>query len=646
MQAIGDVRAELQTIAAEPLALAVDARSIAAPRPLWKRVLPVTVAALLASAATAAIFMSRPVAVPQVSRFSIALNDHSFTGLNRRLLDVSPDGSAIVYVANARFYLRPVNALDARPIPMSDIFGGPEAVVFSPDGQSIAFWARSDRTLKRMAIAGGAALTLTPPYATNPPWSLTWHGDHIYFGLGDEGIVRISENGGPSETIVKASENEALYAPRVLRGDRGIVFTSAPRDTTGRINNAAAKIEVYARETQQRTVIVPAGSDASVLPSGHLVYGNSGVIYAVPFDVDTLAVTGGPVPIVEGVQRTSGGAGLMSAAFSRDGLLAYVPGPAVAATSSAAWQLALFDKAGSARALKIPPANYGQPRVSPDGKLLAFVRVEDRTTSLWVHDLADTNAARRLTFDGIAQFPVWSPDNARIAFQWNADGSAPSIYLVRADGSGVPERVTQAEAGTSHVPYALSPDGQHLLFDLEKGDKKMLSIWSVRDRKAVLFGNVESPNFTDAQFSPDGRWVSYSERVPSASRATASVVFVQPFPPTGAKYQISPDSEDGHHAVWAPSGMELFYNPGPGVILHAVGITTKPSFRFTAASQLKRAFQGAAPALARPHDVMRGANGQPQFVGLLSPGAESGISSRIDVVLNWFEELKARAPLK
>jgi Tol biopolymer transport system component len=639
-QAIGDVRAELHAIAVEPVTMPASAGGTAS-TPIWKIALSITATAILAAAATAAYFITRPTPAAQVSRFSIPLIDHSFSGMNRRVLDVSPDGSSLVYIANLRFYQRPINALEARPIPMGDVFNGPEAVVFSPDGQSIAFWARSDRTVKRMSVSGGAAFTLSAPFAGEIPSSLAWHDKHLYFALNSEGIFRISEDGGPPETIVKRQPNEVLFNPRVLPGGQAILFSVTSRPGPA-IDYGSAKVEVYSLKTQQRAVIIPAGVDASYVPTGHLVYGSSGVLYAVPFDVGTLTVAGRPVPVVEGVQRSGVGQS-MNVAFSQNGHLVYLPGPAIAVGSSVEWQVALVDKAGTARGLKIPPANYSQPRFSSDGKRLAYVRVDDRTTRLWVHDVSDTTAPRPLTFEGISAFPVWFPNGERIAFQSSKDSTgAASISVVRADGSGVPERLTEEETDTRHLPYSFSADGQYLLFDVARGGKQFfLHIYSVREKKAMPFRDVVSTMPTDAQFAPDNRWVSYSQRINDRS----TVVIVEPFPPTGAKYQVSSDSEDGHHAIWARTGTELFYNPGPGGTFQAVGFLTKPSVSFTVAQPFRRAFQGAAPSTARPYDVTRGPDGQPLFVGLVAPGAESGaFPSRIDVVLNWFEDLKAKLP--
>ena len=65
---------------------------------------------------------------------------------------------------------------------------------------------------------------------------------------------------------------------------------------------------------------------------------------------------------------------------------------------------------------------------------------------------------------------------------------------------------------------------------------------------------------TGAVFSPDGKWIAYADREPGRR----NVLFVESFPPTGSRFQVSPLNDDAHHPVWSPDGNDLFYTPGPG----------------------------------------------------------------------------------
>jgi hypothetical protein len=177
-----------------------------------------------------------------------------------------------------------------------------------------------------------------------------------------------------------------------------------------------------------------------------------------------------------------------------------------------------------------------------------------------------------------------------------------------------------------------------LLYTVTKGSSVSLWTLSTRDGKREPFG-VESLTPTGAAFSPDGRWVAYATIGPGS---TFSTVYVQPFPPTGATYQVSRD-DDGHHPVWSRDGRELFYVPGPGR-LAITRVTTQPSFAATSPVLLPAAGIQGPPRVMRNSDVMPDGK---RIIGLIpSGGDESEASSgrQLHIVLNWFEELKARVP--
>jgi len=169
------------------------------------------------------------------------------------------------------------------------------------------------------------------------------------------------------------------------------------------------------------------------------------------------------------------------------------------------------------------------------------------------------------------------------------------------------------------------------------------TLWtlSLRDRKATPFGDVKSLFPTGAAFSPDGRWVAYSVREPEQTRNT---VYVQPFPATGAKYQISKD-DDGHHPVWSPDGKELFYVPGASQF-SAVSISTQPIFTFGNPVPLPRQFIENGPGSPTAIDITPDGK---RFVGIMLAGqgqapAAGAPTGLIQVVLNWGEELKQKVP--
>ena len=211
----------------ETAAPPVAAPAAAPPRPLWRRAIPVAVAAILAGALTfAAAWSLRPSPPPlAVTRSVFPLPEgQSFTNPGRNTVAISPDGARMVYVANSRLYLRSLSEVDARPITGTERFQNVINPVFSPDGQSVAFFTAGDNTIKRIAVTGGAAVTIAP--ATNP-FGMSWGPDGIVFGQAGAGILRVSAAGGTPQVLVKVNEDETADSPQVLPDGEHVLFTLA-----------------------------------------------------------------------------------------------------------------------------------------------------------------------------------------------------------------------------------------------------------------------------------------------------------------------------------------------------------------------------------------------------------------------------------
>jgi len=194
-----------------------------------------------------------------------------------------------------------------------------------------------------------------------------------------------------------------------------------------------------------------------------------------------------------------------------------------------------------------------------------------------------------------------------------------------------------------HVPIAWSPKSDILLFDDIDGSHAALWTFSIRERKAAPFAAVRSSypsNFLPtARFSPDGQWVAYSS---DETESQTTTIFVQPFPATGAKFQIG----NGITPLWGPAGKELFFSPGiPGLPFLAVSVETQPTFRFGNPISVPR--PGALVVGGIPGNYDIAPDGQ-HFIIVVDAGDSPTRSAvpQIQVVLNWFEELKVRAPAK
>ena len=550
----------------------------------------------------------------------------------------------MLYLANNQFYVRSLSEVEARPIPGTDKLGLPGDPVFSPDGRSVAFW--SDGALKRIAVSGGASVTICQ---LTSQYGIDWDENGILFGQTGKGILRVSANGGTPEIVVSVKAGEQAYLPQMLPGGQAVLFTLATGTSPDRLDKT--QIVAQSLGSSERKILIPDGGSARYLPSGHIVYALAGTLFAVPFDLRRLEVTGGPVPVVEGVRRGTGVfAGVAQFSVSNTGSLIYIPGPVSGAFGGQS--LALIDRSGATKPLGLSPAPYFSPRVSPDGKRVAFGTDDGKEAIVWIYDLSGTSPMRRLTFGGANRYPIWSADGQRVAFQSDREGDL-SIFWQRADFTGTAERLTKADKAVAHIPDSWSPDGMRFSFTAAKGGSSAVWIFSLGDKKATVFAEAPSALLGRSAFSPDGRWVAYQSNELGAKRLFSvsqirTDVFVRPFPPTADKYQISMRSgsnDTNHHPFWSPDGKELFYIPRANEVL-AVNVTTRPSFAFGNPVSVLQGFAGAGPDAIRTIDAMPDGKGLIGIVPAEQSQSESSSAPRIQIVLNWFEDLKLRVPVK
>jgi eukaryotic-like serine/threonine-protein kinase len=593
-------------------------------RALGRRALILSLGTLLLGAAigSLAFWSLKPTPSPQpVTRTVITLpSGQQLAGLDSGPAEaLSPDGTHLAYVARQgstqQLYLRAMDSLEARPIPGTE---GAVNPFFSPDSQWVGFFAGG--TLKKVSVSGGAALTLA--YA-GLPVGASWGGQGmIAFAPTINGVLQqVPDAGGTPQPLTRFEKGDVIHLwPEFLPGSKAVLFAAGPSG----INFTNAQLAVQSVGTGQRRNLIQGGIMCPrYAPSGHLVYAQRGTLMAVPFDPQRLEITGMAAPVVEGVLQ-SPVSGAAQYSFSSTGSLVYVSGGIQSAQSRLAW----VNRTGADQPLAAPMRTYQFPRLSPDGRRVA-VGITEQESQTWLYDLS-RETLTRLTFEGSTNlYPVWTPDGKRIAFQSNKEGPN-NIFWQLADGSGGLERLTTSEYNTA--PSSWSPDGQLLAF-IEVNPTTGRDIWVLRpgDRKTEPF--LRTPfNETVPRFSPDGRWLAYV-----SDESGRFEIYVQPYPGPGGKWQIS--TEGGTEPVWNPYGRELFYRSGDKMM--AVDIATQPGF---AAGKPRMLFEG--PYLPTPltfsnYDVSP--DGQ-RFLMLKPSEQAQAAQTQINVVLNWFEELKRRVP--
>jgi eukaryotic-like serine/threonine-protein kinase len=628
-QAAGDLRAELETIAAAPRLTPATAQPLAKPRLLWKLALPLLITAIVfATIGNFATWNLKRTAPSKVVRFPVEIGQYYQAG--RSAVAISPDGTRLVYAAINGLFMRAMNDTELRPIPGSSNLQ-PSHPFFSPDGQWVGFYSTQDSTFKKIAVTGGAALTICKTEASS---AASWTGDQIVFSNPSKGIMRVSSDGGEPEVLVSLKPPEAGAMPQILDNGRLLLFTLFSEARTG--TEDKGQIVVQSLGTGERKIVLRGGSAARYAPTGHLLYVVAGTLLAIPFDLKTLQVRGQRVSIIEDVRRATDLGATAEYSFSDDGSLVYILGTLTRPASSST--LAFADRNGKAQSLPLPPQPYYHPRVSPDGKQIVYGTDDGTEAIVWIYDLNAGGAPRRLTFEGRNTSPIWSPDGQRITFESDRAGDR-AIFLQPANG-GAAERLTKAEPGVEHRPEAWTPDGKTLAFLVSQagtGDIWTLTMDGERKSKPLVERPGSNERYT--AFSPNGRWFAYV----STEVGNMMEVFVQPFPPTRAKYQIS--TEASLTPAWSPDGKQLFYGQQTTDRIVAVDINTAPTFSFGKPVPLpieRAAVIGSYPG--RNFDITP--DGKQFLVVMPTASATDSSSRQINVVLNWFSELQQRVPVK
>jgi Tol biopolymer transport system component len=305
-------------------------------------------------------------------RFSFSLGEgERFPASGRQIVATSPDGTQIVYAASNRLYRRSIDdlashAIPGTELPVADLGTTITSPVFSPDGNSIAFF--SSGAIKRIPLSGGSPTTISP--ATNPR-GISWNRRGIVFAGEDGKIFLVSPNGGKPEELVSLKNAEIAYGPEILPGGDSLLFTVAHGPARAGTWDQA-EVVVQSLTSGTRKTIVEGGSDGRYLPSGQLIYALSGTVYAVGFNPRTQLTNGERIPVLSGVRRAfiRADIGAAQLSISATGTLVYIPGP-VNATSTQPNTLVVSDRNGKMATLKVPSRNYVHPRVSRDGSRLA-----------------------------------------------------------------------------------------------------------------------------------------------------------------------------------------------------------------------------------------------------------------------------------
>ncbi|MCZ6878270.1 MAG: protein kinase [Acidobacteria bacterium] len=628
-----DVRIEVEEALSHPLQVDFT-RSSGDSRPsrrsYWSVPAAVGAFAFLLGAGAVYWFLQRPVPAVELptGRFVIDLGpDQHFpyeitgfaTGAQAESLAISPDGKHVVYVAagldqgQTQLYLRTIDRYESRPIPDTE---GASDPFFSPDSQWLGFLSGSE--LKKVALAGGSPVSLCTFSGDVPVHGgLTWgESDLIVFGRLGSGLWQVPGTGGEPQplTTLDSESGETFHRdPQFLPGGEALLFHIA--------TDEGQKIRVLSVETGDRKEVLN-GMRPRYASSGHIVFQREESLYAVPFDVDSLEVTGSPVPLPHRV-RIQSRSNLADFAFSDTGTLVY----RLPTQEEGGRKLVWVDRQGQVQPLTEIQRRFEEPRLSPDGSHVAVTVQGLAGFDVWIYEFA-RGILTPLTFDG-GNRAIWTPDGQRLTF---SIGQGNSIFWTQADGSGEAEPLLTMPGAAARV-ISTSWSSQGVLAYAHgiviNQDIWVMALEGEREPQPFL---VTEFNERHAMFSPDGSWVALT-----SNRSGQDEIYLKPYPAEGGLVQISTDG--GVEPVWARSGRELFYRNQDKLM--AVSIQTEPTFKAETPRLLfEDSYRESFLSATSNYDVT--ADGQ-RFV-MVQPSQERQESESLNIVLNWFEELKRLVP--
>jgi len=529
------------------------------------------------------------------------------------LVDVSRDGSAIVYTragGTAGFHLevRHMDQLDGQPLAGAE---GGVIGVFSPAADWIAF-STADGKIKKVPAIGGPGILLTEGSFYN---GAVWGDDDTIVYAGPNGLLRLPAAGGTAAaltTLNKAKGETAHIRPQFLPDGRRLLFTVL-------YVNADPQFAVLDLAKGTYQTVAKSGDNGRYV-EGRLVSARSGTLFALPFDIDRLTPSGSEAPVIENVSSIGPVSGTADYAVSRTGMLVFFQSGAQGGTV-----LTWRDRHGAD--VPLPgqmPRNWGTGTLSPDGHSVADAIQNEKGSDIWIVDLA-RGTPKRLTFGGVNDHPIWTPDGRAIVYGGVVGGKA-GIYKVLADGSSTQPQLLLTAAAA--LPTSFTPDGRTLLFTQAAATgKPSIMVFPLDPAGATPHPLRESAAADgEGQVSPDGHWVALA-----SNESGRSEIYVVPFPGPGAKFQISADG--GTRERWSASGHELFFwdlTAGNATLLSST-IQFSP-FTSTPAQKLFTTFTGTTWGVAP--------DGQHFLVESVSNGGT------MVTVTNWFDELRRRAPVK
>ena len=526
---------------------------------------------------------------------------------------LSPDGRLLVFVASGdgppRLWLRSLGETEARPLAGTE---GASYPFWSPDSRSVGYFASN--ALLRLNVSGGTPdrVAVLTGISNGGSWSAD--GTILFSRQLTGPLWRVAATGGDPEPVTAIDPPRLVSHrhPQFLPDGRHFLFQAEGVPE-------AAGLYLGSLDGTAPTRLTAADSAGAFLPPDRVVFVQGGTLRARRLDLAARVPTGDSITLAEPV-GVEGGSGRGGFTVSDGGVVAY-------RGAESAQQLTWFDRTGKAVGSADEPGTMNGVGLSPDEQRVASNRAVQGNRDIWLWDSRSATRTR-LTFDAATEAgAVWSPDGRRIAFTSNRTG-AFNLYLKPSDGSG-----TDARFGPpvhNKAPTGFSRDGRWLLY-YEIHPTTGRDVWALdmeaTDSPPRPVANTPADE-SQAQFSPDGRWVAYQTNASGRFE-----VVVQPFDDAGGKWQVS--TAGGVSPRWRADGRELYFL-APDATMMAVPVTAAGA-SFTAGTPMalfpSRIFEGGTSRTVPQYAVAR--DGRFLINQMVADAA-----APITLILNWNPDAK------
>ncbi len=495
-------------------------------------------AAALAALALAAVVLARRAQTPDVTLDLVSVLPPPQTTLaSNEAPQISPDGRQVAFVARDRaganwLFVRSRDSLAARLLPDTK-----EATLpfWSPDSRTLGFFTEGQ--LKTIAISGGSPRAIArAPVPRGGSWS---RDDVILFSAQpNEPPYRVPASGGQATPVPVGSGVVGFRAfPSFLPDGHHYLYSELSVRTHTAFNIRVASLD----SVDTKELIESRGSAAYA--RGYLLFLRETTLMAQPFDVRTLQLGGTPTATVENVGFN---AITYQALFSvsTDDVLAYE-------TSTPGSQLVWFDRHGQRVGTAGPPGDYNTVCLTADDKRIVYDLADpvSGAVDLWTADIAGARPSR-VTFDPAVDFyPVCSPAGDEAIFA-SIRAGPPNLFRLQLTAPGGEKAIVQSPLPKIATDW--SRDGKLVVYSvLHPKTNWDVAVAPISGGPSITALATQAAEF-GGRLSPNGRWLTYV-----SNESGTFEVYVQPFPATGAKWQISKGG--GFQPQWRRDGAELYY---------------------------------------------------------------------------------------